>query len=91
VKVEPVEIYSDETNRAIMRHPGRKFPGVLIQGDNLHSLCVEMELLCAELQARLGETPKAARKISSALQTYLSHYKQVLDEHGSRLPFSEHP
>ena len=36
--VESVEIYSDATNAAVMRHPGRRFPGMLIQGDTLHSL-----------------------------------------------------
>jgi hypothetical protein len=30
--VEKVEIYSDKTNSAVLRHPARKFPGVLIQG-----------------------------------------------------------
>jgi hypothetical protein len=37
--VEPVEIYSDTTNAAVMRHPGRHFPGLLIQGDSLYGLC----------------------------------------------------
>jgi hypothetical protein len=44
---EPVEIYSDATNAAVMRHPGRKFPGVLIQGDTLHTLCVSTDSACA--------------------------------------------
>lgn len=39
MRTESVEIYSDETNRAVIRHPGRKFPGVLIQGDTLFTLC----------------------------------------------------
>lgn len=41
--VEPVEIYSDLSNGAIMRHPGRRFPGVLIQGDSLYLLCDRLD------------------------------------------------
>src|SRR5262245_1747536 len=37
--VEQVEIYSDVSNAAVMRHPGRRFPGVLVQGDTLYTLC----------------------------------------------------
>lgn len=33
----PVELLSDQGNNAVVRLPGRSFPGVLIQGD---SLCV---------------------------------------------------
>jgi hypothetical protein len=36
--IEPVEIYSDASNAAVMRHPGRRFPGVLLQGDTLSIL-----------------------------------------------------
>ncbi len=43
---ESVEIYSDATNSAVMRHPGRRFPGVLVQGDTLHSMCVAADEAC---------------------------------------------
>ena len=48
MRTESVEIYSDETNRAVLRHPGRKFPGVLIQGDTLYTLCVMADEAYAE-------------------------------------------
>ncbi|WP_425506589.1 DUF6959 family protein [Sphingomonas kyeonggiensis] len=38
MRTELIEIYSDATNAAVMRHPGRQFPGMLIQGDTLYSL-----------------------------------------------------
>lgn len=43
MRSEDVEIFSDMTNAAVMRHPGRKFPGVLIQGDTLYTLCREAD------------------------------------------------
>lgn len=42
-----VEIYSDASNLAVMRHPGRRLPGSLIQGDSLLILVQEAEELCA--------------------------------------------
>lgn len=38
MRTETVEIYSDASNAAVIRHPGRQFPGMLIQEDTLHSL-----------------------------------------------------
>ncbi len=38
MKLEKVEIYSDAPNMAVMKHPGRQYPGSLIQGDSLFSL-----------------------------------------------------
>jgi len=55
LRIEQVEIYSDASNMAIMRHPGRRFPGMLIQGDSLHNLCQAVESLCSGL----GKSPEA--------------------------------
>lgn len=33
-----VELFTDGGNDAVLRMPGRQFPGVLVQGDSLHVL-----------------------------------------------------
>ncbi|WP_371933305.1 DUF6959 family protein [Ruegeria discodermiae] len=43
MREELVEIYSDETNATVLRHPRRKFPGVLLQGDTLHNICQRLD------------------------------------------------
>lgn len=91
MKVAEVEIYSDVTNRAVMRHPGRKFPGMLVQGDNLYQLCLQADALCNELRDDPSAAFESANKIRNALQDYLSHYRQALTEHGIPLPFREDP
>jgi hypothetical protein len=48
MRVEPVEILSDRTNAAVMRHPGRRFPDVLVQGDTLYTLCQAADAACRE-------------------------------------------
>lgn len=86
MRTEAVEIYSDETNRAVMRHPGRKFPGVLIQGDTLFALCAMADEACAKV-----ESNRELDSLRNALSDLLLHYKIVLGEHEIRLPFDDKP
>jgi hypothetical protein len=86
---EEVEIYSDETNRAILRHPGRKHPVVLIQGDSLHALCQKADGVCANAKdAWDAESYAKLNELRNSLWAYLTHYKVVLGEHDLPLPFS---
>ncbi len=88
--MELVEIYSDKTNAAVLRHPGRHFPGVLVQGDNLYGLWQRADLLCAEIGPG-SPGYERAEQLREALWSWVSHYKATLAEHGMRLPFSEEP
>jgi hypothetical protein len=85
-----VEIYSDQTNAAVMRHPSRKFPGVLVQGDTLYSLCVAADASCQAFrsQAHTAEYQEL-NGLRNHLRSLLSHYKSVLTEHHIALPFNE--
>jgi hypothetical protein len=92
VHAELVEIYSDATNAAVMRHPGRKFPGVLVQGDTLHSMCQTADSACAAGKQKLSpEQFLELNQLRNHLQSLLSHFKAVLGEHGVPLPFSDRP
>jgi uncharacterized protein DUF6959 len=90
MRVEPVEIYSDKTNGAVMRHPGRTFPGILIQGDNLHDMCLRTDRLCADLRPQIDAAAYAElNRLRNTLWAYLSHYRDALVEHGIKLPYSD--
>jgi hypothetical protein len=90
--VEPVEIYSDSTNAAVLRHPARRFPGVLVQGDTLWTLCYKADAACASSRHRLNsESWQELNELRNTLWRFLSHYKAVLLEHNIALPFSEIP
>lgn len=89
---ESVEIYSDQANAAVMRHPGRRFPGILVQGDTLHSLCVSADAACAQVRVAIGDEGfEELNELRNRLWSLLAHYKTVLGEHSIRLPFSETP
>jgi uncharacterized protein DUF6959 len=90
MRVKPVEIYSDASNYAVMRHPGRRFPGSLIQGDSLHGLCSQADRVCATARERLDpDTYAELNDLRNELRVRLTHYKQILREHQIELPFNE--
>ena len=62
---ELVEIYSDESNMAVMRHPGRRFPGVLIQGVDIKKTDPP-EKVVAAFQGVSAAQQDAQRDISNA-------------------------
>jgi hypothetical protein len=90
MRVESVEIYSDTSNAAIMRHPGRRFPGTLVQGDTMHSWCTTLDSICENARGKLDEdTYVELNEHRNRMWSLLAHYKQVLGEHDMPLPFSE--
>ena len=92
MRVQEVEIYSDATNHAVLRHPERRFPGLLIQGDTLYSLCAAADRICAKACDALdAETFAELNQLRSGLRERLTHYKDVLRQHDIPLPFSETP
>lgn len=87
---ESIEVYSDASNGAILRHPGRRYPGVLVQGDTLHSMCVTAESL-SKLLAEAGpaDAQDEAQFLAEQLRGLVEHYKSVLAQHSIELPFVE--
>ena len=89
---ETVEILSDDTNMVVLRHPTRRFPGVLIQGDSLYSMCKQADRVCAAAQEILPMEPYTElNSLRNSLWAQLTHYKAVLAEHDLSLPFNEVP
>ena len=88
MRTETVEMYSDTTNVAIIRLPGRQFPGMLIQGDTLYNL----SRMAADALA--GAEPQSdhwhdIKELADQLQSRVSYYAQILREHGMELPFPD--
>lgn len=91
MRIEPVEIYSDASNAAVLRHPGRRFPGLLVQGDTLCSLVQSLEQ--AKLDAGVLNEDAAVEldSVIERLRELLEYYKVVLAQHDIKLPFYEPP
>ncbi|MDX3639311.1 DUF6959 family protein [Streptomyces sp. MB09-02B] len=83
-----VELFTDAGNDAVVRLPGRRFPGVLVQGDTLRILSAdvaELVELCAA--GELEEARQAASLLQEELGAKLQRYTDALDAHGERHPF----
>jgi hypothetical protein len=74
-------------NYAVVHLPERKFPGVVVQGDSLHSLLnfVRRAMVETDPDERLAELEYVEETLSGALEGY----KKVLAQAGMELPFSE--
>jgi hypothetical protein len=86
MRIEPVEVYSDATNAAVLRHPGRKYPGMLIQGDTLYGLS---QMAATALADAVPESDHwyDLKELADDLQSRVDLYSRVMREHGLKLPF----
>ncbi|TVP76195.1 MAG: hypothetical protein EA353_12465 [Puniceicoccaceae bacterium] len=87
MQVENVEIYSKATNMAIIRHPGRRFPGVLVQGDTLNGIVSDLKQVLAERNKLPEDAVGELEGIYDRLSYMLEHYTLVLRQNGMELPF----
>lgn len=87
MKKANVEIYSDATNMAVMRHPDRRFPGILIQGDTLFGIVQELREVLSEKGKLSEDAARGLEDLYEHLSGMLKQYSAVLDEHGMDLPF----
>jgi len=83
---ETIEIYS----HVVMRHPARKFPGVLVQGDTLHSMKRRAEKVAEALNSSGdNDAIDAAEDIRDWLTALLDHYKSTLSDNDIPMPFHD--
>ncbi len=84
-----VELLNDEGNGAVLKLPGRAFPGILIQGDTLQILIDDLEELLDLLGAEALEEPRESLDgIIERLKGYRTRYVEALKNHGISVPFS---
>lgn len=85
--IEQVEIFSDRSNAAVMRHPGRSFPGCLIQGDSLNNLVHSIREVKSESDKLSENAAYELFEVCEKLEDLLAHYKETLLQHRIDLPF----
>jgi hypothetical protein len=85
-----VEMFSTVPNNAIVRTPGRRFPGNVVQGDSL-SILVKHSSAVLRMAERIGDPDllDEATGLHELLEARLRHYEAVLQEHGLKLPYFE--
>jgi hypothetical protein len=86
-KVE-VELVGDVINAAVVKLPGRRFPGVVIQGDSLGNLnAITKRLVAALSDGRVEDARDEATEIQELLSGYKHVYEDAMNQAGLALPY----
>ena len=83
-----LDVFSDKTNAAVVRMPGRQFPGVVVQGDTLSAIVHRARDVCEQLAVG-GDALSDARELLAGLESLQAHYESVLSSHGLPLPYGK--
>ncbi|MEU9465053.1 hypothetical protein AB0D78_00075 [Streptomyces avermitilis] len=70
------ELFTDGRNDAVVRLPGRRFPGVLVPGNSPHIL-----------RSDLADAPDSAGLLLAGLDALLTRYADALREHEIPRPY----
>ncbi|CAM5369035.1 hypothetical protein SVIOM74S_06969 [Streptomyces violarus] len=82
------ELFTDGSNDAVVRLPGRRFPGVLVQGDSLHILrSAVAEVVEACERGDVDEARDSSGLLLVDLDALLARYEAALNEHEIRRPY----
>jgi hypothetical protein len=82
------ELLSHIPNSGIVHLPGRRFPGIVMQGDSLFSLLQGVRLLLARFrEMRDEERYYETLMIAETLYGQLQHYEETLAARGMGLPY----
>lgn len=86
---DTAQILSHIPNSGIVQLPGRRFPGIVMQGDTLSNLFDSTRFLLGEFK-RLGDEERYYETLSFAeeLQGQLLHYERTLERQGIQLPYT---
>lgn len=89
---EAVHLLSSPTNYAVVQLPGRQFPGVVVQGDTLHSIIAQLQNIRQHVEAdkkieALGELTDISEQLSMAISRYIT----TCESNKIELPFQQLP
>ncbi|MFF1847332.1 DUF6959 family protein [Streptomyces sp. NPDC058232] len=82
------ELFTDSGNNAVVRLPGRRFPGVLIQGDSLSILRSDVaEVVEAFDQGDVAGARETIGLLLDDLDALLARYSAALEVHEIPRPY----
>ncbi|KQU79358.1 hypothetical protein ASD00_36550 [Ensifer sp. Root31] len=84
------ELLTESENYAVVQLPDRKFPGIVFQGDSLHSLSERMIELHRLITS--GQSDDADFELSimiDDIKSILTKYERVLISKGMALPYAK--
>ena len=89
-----VEIIDATANAAVVRMPGRRFPGIVVQGDTLHSWSVLADSLMSSLGEAAATDPEVLLEmveLADLIRAHVDQYERILRARGLELPYPTAP
>jgi hypothetical protein len=83
-----VEMLSEESNCPVVKAPGRKFPGIILQGDSLKQLydsAIEISELSKD--GNHDDLLAALDNLKERLKGFLAAYERAMSTNGLQLPY----
>ncbi|MBP6014244.1 MAG: hypothetical protein KBA31_18595 [Alphaproteobacteria bacterium] len=85
-------LLSEPINFAVVQLPGRRFPGVVVQGDTLHSILAELKAVRSSAILVSGEDAEVGLDDPIAtLEQASSFYEKVCRDNNIALPYMKSP
>ena len=85
-----IELLDATINAAVVRMPGRRFPGIVVQGDTLHSWSVLADSLMSSVNSAPEIDPEVVldmSELADLIRSHVDQYESVLRAHGLALPY----
>lgn len=89
-KLQQLPVLSEASNRAVVHMDGRKFPGLVLQGDSLLNLLLASQRIGTRLKELTDggdDALWAAQELSDNLLSLVLHYQNVLEQYGIEPPY----
>ena len=87
-----LEVWSTQVNSSVVRVPGSRFPGVVIQGDSLSILFdLAMDLVEGVSKTADSELSSAAEELAQNLFAHVTSHESVLEARGVAIPYVRDP
>jgi hypothetical protein len=80
-------VLGQESNSWVVQVPGRKYPGVVLQGDSLKNL-YDLATEIVDSTPRSEGTHELASELCQLLKSHLTGYEKALGKYGIALPYS---
>lgn len=87
-KIE-LEVFSQAVNYGIVKMPGRRFPGFVIQGDSLQALYINAKGILESVKNITTDSDLIGeiKFLVDDLEARFVHYERILEKHNIELPY----
>lgn len=90
--VQRLEVYAIDSNYAVVKPPGRKYPSCVIHGDSLCILCRLAVNVAVRVRARAPVDDEFLGELQDLVESLvgrLLHYQRVFEAHRIELPYTQ--